>query len=100
MVPAQPSDKEGKWRKCKCNNGENATARCIDDNENVWLGKMDSGVAAEMDGAYTAYGLRKTAETNSIWMYKDRSEGDMLMNAPEASKWRELTKYVWDKKYW
>ena len=33
-------------------------------------------------------------------MYKDRSEGDMLMNAPEASKWRELTKYVWDKKYW
>ena len=24
----------------------------------------------------------------------------MLMDAPEASTWRELTKYVWDKKYW
>ena len=31
-------------------------------------------------------------------MYKDRSEGDMLMDVPEANTWRELTKkYVWDK---
>ena len=35
-------------------------------------------------------------------MYKDPQEGDMLMDAPTVSSWRELTAYVCDTdtNYW
>ena len=32
-------------------------------------------------------------------MFKQRSEGDMLMDAPEAESWRQLLKYVSDRNY-
>ena len=32
-------------------------------------------------------------------MFKMRSEGDLLMNAPATASWRELTQYV-NKDYW
>ena len=33
-------------------------------------------------------------------MFKLRREGDLLMDAPTAKTWRELTTYAADKKYW
>ena len=33
-------------------------------------------------------------------MYKDRQEGDMLMDAPACGSWYELCAYAMDRDYW
>jgi hypothetical protein len=33
-------------------------------------------------------------------MYKSRTEGDMLMDAPQNTTWRELCTYACDRDYW
>ena len=33
-------------------------------------------------------------------MYKSRKQGDLLMDAPTASSWRELCTYTMDREYW
>ena len=33
-------------------------------------------------------------------MYKHRTEGDMLMDAPQNTTWRELCAYACDRDYW
>ena len=33
-------------------------------------------------------------------MFKDRQEGDMLMDAPTTTSWRELCTYACDRDYW
>ena len=33
-------------------------------------------------------------------MFKNRQEGDMLMDAPSHNSWRELKKYAMDRDYW
>ena len=33
-------------------------------------------------------------------MFKNRSEGDLLMDAPSTESWRELLKYAEDKVFW
>ena len=33
-------------------------------------------------------------------MFKERQAGDMLMDAPETSSWRELCTYACDRDYW
>ena len=33
-------------------------------------------------------------------MFKDRKEGDMLMDEPDTKSWRELTTFACDEEYW
>ena len=33
-------------------------------------------------------------------MYKSRREGDLLMDAPVSNSCRDLTTYVWNRKFW
>ena len=33
-------------------------------------------------------------------MFKVRREGDLMMDAPATSSWRELTEFACDKTYW
>ena len=33
-------------------------------------------------------------------MFKMRNEGDLLMDAPSTTSWRELTTHAMDKDYW
>ena len=33
-------------------------------------------------------------------LWKDKREGDMLMDAPKTTSWRELMKFVSDREWW
>ena len=33
-------------------------------------------------------------------MYKNRQDGDLMMDAPETRSWRQLTNYAADRDYW
>ena len=33
-------------------------------------------------------------------MFKDPQPGDLLMDAPKTSSWRELQAFAYDKEYW
>ena len=45
-------------------------------------------------------GMERLLKRAIFTMYKERQEGDMLMDAPACGSWFELCSYVMDRDYW
>ena len=51
-----------------------------------------------MAGDHSSNGHGPEAEASLL--FKNRKEGDMLMDAPQTTSWRELQAFAFDEEFW